>query len=193
VFDWLFDGVLPISLVLGAATLGLAWAWYRTNQSTFAYGFFFFLIVLLIYLTLHFFVETTSEQIERKIHAMVAGVDQKNVDKIFEHISDRFEYTQGTTKLNKMELRNYAVEALRRPELHGMIVHDVSTGPIDRDAGKAPVFFTIKILGPSDRESLLLQVESEFTLDPDKQWRMKTFKLFRPFGEHNDPVPLPIR
>jgi len=193
VFDWLFDGFWPITLVLGAASLGLAWAWYRTNQSHLAYGFIFFLILLVAYITLSLFVETTSEQIERKVRAMVAGVDQKNVDKIFEHISDQFEYTQGTTRLNKQELRNYATDALRRPELHGMIASQITTGTIDRDTGKAPVGFMVKILGPSDSESLFFQVEAEFTLDPDKQWRMRTFKLFRALGEHNQPIDLPIR
>jgi hypothetical protein len=172
--------------------LGLAWAWYRTNQSTFAYGFFFFLIVLLIYLTLHLFVETTSEQIERKIHTMVAGVNQKNVDKIFEHISDRFEYTQGTTKLDKQQMRNYATEALRRPELSGIIISGIRTGPIDRDAGKAPVGFMMKVMGSNEDMVALFQIEAEFTLDPDKQWRMSSFKVLRPMVNQNEPVDLPI-
>jgi hypothetical protein len=193
VFDWLFDGCLPISLVLGAAGLGLAWAWYRTNQSSFAYGFFILLIMLVIYVTLCFFVETTSEQIERKIRLMVAGVDQKNVDKIFEHISDRFEYQQGSTRLNKQEMRGYAAEGLRRPELRGILVTGIGVDNIDRGAGTAKALFQVKVLGTNEVGDTFFQVDADFVRDSDKEWRMQSFRLFRPIGEHNDPISLPIR
>jgi hypothetical protein len=192
VFDWLFDGCLTVSLVLGAAGVGLAVAWWRTRYRAFGGGFVVVLVLLGLYILLLFlYGETAREQIERKVKEMVAGVDRKDVEAIFKHISDRFELTQGSQTLDKQGLRRYAEEALRRPELRGMLVTDVAVGTIDREKGKAPVGFMVKILGSNEVGDLFYRVDAEFTLDPDKQWRMKTFKLFRPLGEHNEPVPLP--
>jgi hypothetical protein len=193
VFDWLFDGCLPVSLVIGAAGVGLLFAWYRTSQYAFGLGGIIFIALLVIFIAGCFiYGETAREQIERKVQEMVKGVDQKDVNKIFNHVSDRFEYTQGTSKLNKQELRNYATDALRRPELRGMIASQISVDPIDRDAGKALARFMVNVLGENDARALF-NVEAEFTLDPDKQWRMKSFKLHQGIGDQRDQISLPIR
>jgi hypothetical protein len=193
VFDWLFDGCLPISLVIGAAGIGLVFAWYRTSQYAFGLGGIILFALLVIYIaTCFIYGETAREQIERKVKEMVSGVDQKDVNKIFAHVSDRFEYTQGATKLTRQELRNYATDALRRPELRGMLVLDIEVGTIDRETGRAPVGFTVKILGNSVQDAAF-HVVSEFTLDPDKQWRMRTFKLHPIVGDQSEQITLPIK
>jgi hypothetical protein len=191
-FDWPFDNCLSISLVLGAAGLGLAFAWYRTNQYAFGLGSVIVVALLVIFFVLFFiYGETARDQVERKVRELVAGVDNKDVDKIFQNISDRFEYTQDSTKLNKQQLRSYAVEALRRPELKGMIADDIRVDPIDRDAGKASVLFRVIIKGDNDRIPPF-QVKAEFILDPDKQWRMKSFTLHNMMGDQSQiSLPLP--
>src|SRR5262249_30131143 len=153
----------------GAAGVGLAVAWWRTRYRAFAGGFVVVLVLIGLYILLFFlYGETAREQIEHKVKEMVAGVDHKDVEAIFKHISDRFELSQGSQTLDKPGLRRYAEDALRRPELRGALVTDVSIGPIDKEKGKATAHFLVKVLGSNEMDALV-SVEAEFTLDPDKE------------------------
>ncbi len=176
-FDWLFEGratvYVPLALV-AAALLAVWWFYGRKRRWLYAAGVVVGLVG--VYFLLDRLVETRREQIERKLQEMARGVKDRNVDAIFAHISDRFDY-RG---LKKPAFRAVAEATLRTGRVTELVIWNVKH--LDNH-GK--VRFQAKPKG-SVGDNVGTDVEAQF-VNENGQWRLRTFEVFQPFVDANQP------
>jgi hypothetical protein len=195
VLDWLFEGRLTVYLILvGVGSIALA-LWARSgfvlvreaadrrkggkNKPAWPVLIYGVIGVLaLLYFLMDRLVETPGEQIARKLQDMARAVKARNVDAIFEHVSDQF-HAEG---MDKEQFRGYANRAIEKGWIDELFIDDLSF-----PGGPGEVNFRARPRSGRLPERIFLMVRSQFVLDPDGQWRLKSFQAF--FG--NDPLPLP--
>jgi hypothetical protein len=190
--NWLLDNFALLILVLSIAALVFAFAWWRTRQRNYGLGAasavaLIGLVCLLVYLLPFLFGETDSQQIERKIRAMAAAVKTRDLNRIFSHISERFDF-HG---LDKAAFRRKAVEAINARQVEEVVVWNFERGEIIREQGTGNVRFMVKARGNFRGSEAGYPCIADFVLDPDGQWRMQGFQIFNPFVESNQPIQIP--
>lgn len=177
-----------VYLVLGVVLIGLlAWWWNtRTRKAAIAVGIVTGLIGL-CYLFDQVRPRTDAEQIEWKVKEMAKAVSRKDVDGIFRHISDDFNF-QG---LKKESLRRHVTRVLESGELEDISVYRFEDPELNRPAvgfadrvvpsrpkGTRSIDFQVKPKGHGD--GLWYRCTARFVLDPDGEWRLKDFSLHNP-------------
>jgi hypothetical protein len=178
VFDWLFEGRAVVYVPLTLLALALAFIWYSYGRRrAFLYAAGVMVVLIGVYALLDRLVETRREQIERKLHEMARGVKDKNVDAIFRHISDQFDY-KG---INKATFRTGAAARMRTGWVDKLDIWRIEH--LD-DQGK--VRFQAKPHGRVG-ENVGTGVEAQF-VNENGQWRLRSFKVFNPFVDTNQEI-----
>src|SRR5437879_6139718 len=77
-----------------------------------------------------YFLESDTEQIDRKLHEMSAGVHERNMDKVFRHVSESFRV--GST--NKAAFRQLADGAIQRQDITDIEIWDIAVESVSRDS-----------------------------------------------------------
>ncbi len=132
------------------------------------------------------FLENDRKQIIRKINEMSAGVHERNMNKVFEHVSESFQMS-GT---NRQSLRNLADNHTSNRDVTEVKVSDVNVESVSREQKNAVVVFLAKVEGVSLPNNGLFRIRARFVLDPDNQWRLHSFDVFTPEGQGNR-IPVP--
>ena len=197
-FDWLFEGQTTVYVVLAAATVILFVAWWQTRKRYWFYGTVAFLALIGLYFLLDRLVETDREQIERKLNEMAAGVRERNVDRIFAHVSEQFRLNNS----DRAAFRAFAEGAIRTGQVTEVRVRDPQFPDDFRSTERrtvrgasqqvqlARVQFRALLEGPQLTNAQFL-VRATFVRDPDGQLRLLDFQLFNPFVDQNQPIQLP--
>ncbi|MBY0527516.1 MAG: nuclear transport factor 2 family protein [Gemmataceae bacterium] len=186
----LTDNRSTLFLLLGIAAIVLGMIWVRTRDRRCLYGLGGVGAVALVLLLLALFgPESDSAQIKRKVNEMAEGVKAKDVDRIFQHISEQFRYRST----DKQEFRQYADAALRRGEVAELRLSNIDKVEfLPAKAGEpatASIRFLAKPIAPGGDFDRIFRVEAIFIRDPDGQWRLKDFLLRNPIN--NEPLVLP--
>jgi hypothetical protein len=146
------------------------------------------LLCLLVFLAPLIFGESDSQQIERKVREMAAAVKADNLDEAFRHISREFRF-EG---LDRPAFRQKAQEAIRRQRVEDVVVWEFEHREISRQRRTAKVRFMVKVKGDwRGSEAAGYRCDADFVLDPDGQWRLRTFQIFNPFMESDQPIRVP--
>jgi hypothetical protein len=135
-------------------------------------------LAIAVFLLSHFAV-TDHKRIVKAIEEMSAGVREKNVSKIFAHISDQFNL-RGQTKSSFQPTVKFHLD---NDDIVEVAAWDFETAKVDREKKEATIEFMIKPKGRLTRD-VPYRCLATFVLDPDGQWRLKTFSVFEP---HIDP------
>jgi hypothetical protein len=198
VFDWLFEGWPAVYVVLAAVAVVLLVAWAQTRKRYWFYGTVAFLALIGLYFLLDRLVETDREQIVRKLGEMSAGVRERNVDRIFAHVSEQFRLNNS----DRAAFRAFAEKAISRGQVTEVKVWDFQFPDDFRSTERrtvrgasqqvqlARVQFRINPEGPGLTNAQFL-VRATFVRDPDGQLRLLDFQLFNPFVDQNQPIQLP--
>jgi hypothetical protein len=191
-FDWLFEGWPAVYVLLlgGAAILGFLWTRDRKRHWLAAAGV---LVALAgVYFLLDRLVETGREQIERKTQEMARAVQNRDVNRIFQHVSDRFHIGQAA---DKAQFRQLVENVLKHRLIDSVEVWEFQWPqglPPVGSGQPARVVFRAKPKGqaaPHDVEHF--RVEAEFVQEPDGQWRIQGFQIFHPFVDTQTPIAIP--
>jgi hypothetical protein len=165
----------------------LVLAWWRTRRWKFLVGVIGVAGVYVVFAVFTILNETPHQQIDRKIHEMTTAIAAHDLDRAFAHISDDF----AVNNVNKAGLRRMAEMALRQYPISEVPVWDVQwpesepytlqyrSGSEWRKAPGEKVAFEFKVKSSTDDPGYWLRCEAIFVQDPDDQWRMKSFELFR--------------
>lgn len=182
-FDWLYEGRLTVYLVLAVVGLILLGLWVRDRRRGWLIAAGVVGLLVGAYALLDYLVETRREQIERKVHLMAAAVKKKDVNAIFQHISDRFQLGG----LDKAAFRGYVEQAAR-----GGAVTDLKVWGFEFPDATGNVHFFAK---PESERYLgggeFFLVRARFQQEAGNQWRLTTFNVFKPIFDAKDPLPLP--
>lgn len=190
--SWLSDNLALLTVLLSIIALALAYAWWGTRRRRYALGTgaavaLIGLLYLLIYLLPLVFGETDGQQIERKVREMAAAVKARDLDRAFRHISRDFRFGS----LDRTAFRQRAEEAIRHENVDDVLVWEFERGEISRQTRTAKVSFMVKVRGNWRGSEVGYRCDADFVLEPDDQWRMRGFQIFKPFMETNEPIHIP--
>ncbi len=179
--SWLVDDPTNVLLVLGLVAAGLGIVWWRTRQRAYVIGLLIVGAIIVAVLSLKFLVPTDFKQIVRKTREMADAVADRDVNRIFTHMSDQF-MLQDNVK--KADFRQRVEGYIKRGDVTGVEVWDFEAVEISRPKRTAVVIFRTKGKGPAFGGFGNFNCKATFVLDSDQEWRMKDFRLYWP---HVDP------
>jgi hypothetical protein len=170
-FDWLFEGWPEIYIPLASILLILLALWWRDRNRRWLYGAGAVAALLALYFVLDLAVETSSEQIKRKLHEMARAVQKKDTKAIFTHVSDQFTW-DDLAGMKKAQFELLADRLIQSGTVTELVIMDEKlpdrTGRVD---------FVAKPKGPNIPDAQMVRVKALFVRDADGQWRLKSFTL----------------
>jgi hypothetical protein len=186
VFDWLFEGRASVYVSLAAIALVMLLAWQQTRKRFCLIGLVAALGLAGLYFLLDRLVETDREQVVRKVEEMAAAVRARDVNALFNHVSERF--SRGG--MNRAHFRDAVDGALRGGIVDEVEVWDFAfpddfraTVPLpgqERPAETIRFSFKAKAKGGRVTENVGNPCEARFVRDQDGQWRLLDFQVFNP-------------
>jgi hypothetical protein len=213
-FSSLVDNPSPAYLILGVIAIVFALGWWMSMRApshygqdlgmvealkrgrlqrhqVYALGLAVVAALLLVVWLISATVVTDSKRIQRAVEEMAAGVHEKNFDKVFAHISDRFNVGHTT----KRGLRTLVESYVRRGEISDVVVWGFEPASVSREKREATIEFMVKLKGGllAD-ENIPGRVLATFVLDPDGEWRLQSFQVFQPQTDprSHQSIPLPL-
>lgn len=195
--SWLVDDPTDAYMVLGllALVLGIIWwfnrgedfgkkklGWLKgliarrlTLNQCCAMGLTLIGFLAVGILALDLFVDTDNKRIRRAIREMSVAVKDRDVPKIFSHISNEF----SLKGLNKERFRSLVESHLQNGDVNEVPAWDFEQAKINREKREATVQFMIKPKGRLTRD-VPYRCLATFSHDSDGKWRLKTFSVFEP-------------
>jgi hypothetical protein len=174
---WLVDDPGVLYALLGALALALSAGWWFTRRRPYLIGLSVVVLLVVVVWLIARFTETDAKQIKGKLEAMAAGVEARNPDQIFLHISKDF---QLQDRYSKDAFRQRVDQVIRSGDVQKVEISDVEVHELDRTRRTAIVYFQARVDGTQFQEFRKFRCAATFVLDGDNQWRLKNFKVFRP-------------
>ncbi|MHB1423716.1 MAG: hypothetical protein ACYC3I_11085, partial [Gemmataceae bacterium] len=185
-FDWLFEGRTSVYVILAALVVFLLLVWWQMRKRWLIHVVVIAAGLIGLYALLDKAVETDREQLVRKIKEMVAAVNARNIDALFENISDNFRSPQGK---DKQQLRAVIANFLQTGTVENVRIWDIACEDApSRERPPARVFFNAK--ADSVRELPPTACEATFDFDPQHGWRLQGIRLFKPETTEEWPMQL---
>jgi hypothetical protein len=175
VFDWLFEGLTTVYVLLAAALLGFFFIYWQYRRKAWLYAMAVVVALIGLYWLLDRLVETDREQIQRKVDVMANGLRTHNLDAVFEHLSDDFRSPQGR---DKKALREEADRQINR-------VAQVIVWDFRWDSRPEPgkeydgLVFSFKVRGVG-ADDFAFDCRPVFVYEPGKGWLVKRLKILKP-------------
>jgi hypothetical protein len=184
--EWLFEGQLTIFAILGAALVFLLIVWKKTPRTSYLVGCFVLAALAGAYFLLDFFVETDREKITHAFKEMSAGVQDRNVDRIFSQVSD----TYNRHGQNKDSFRQASAGVINGRLVDQVVIwgweykpdYKEKESPSDARENIAHVNCMVKPVGSAGQN--LYYIEAVMHRDSDGQWRLQSWEASDPF--HNN-------
>lgn len=185
--DWLFEGWTSVYLFLGTAGLMCLALWVFTSRRGFAIAALVMAVLAGLYFLLDVLVETEAQKIERSLKQIASATQNKDVDLIFDNISESF--TRKTW--SKKAYHDLVARFLPLYEVKEVRFWDVRFLELSRSGGMAKVYFRIRAVGgPNPEYPFLRDCQATYRRDPDGRWRLQAFTLFMPNTSHEWSGPL---
>ncbi len=175
VYDWLFEGNTTVYVLCAAFAVFLLLVWWQIRKFLMLLGVVLAVVLIGFYALLDRAVETDREQLVRKVNELAAAVNARNVDALFENVSDSFHSPRGE---DKQKFHETVTNYIQQGAVNNVRVWDiVCEGRPSRDRPPAHVLFSAK--AESGRE-LLADCDTTFDYDPQRGWRLKSIRLLKP-------------
>ncbi|MFM7152163.1 MAG: hypothetical protein ACKO23_20230 [Gemmataceae bacterium] len=181
-FGWIFEGNWTAYVIVVSIMILLGALWLRDRRKEWLYAVAVFAGLLGLLFLLDYMVETRQEQVERKLVEMADSVRKHDVDHIFRHISDKFQFQS----LNKVGFRKYVESTFNRGWIDDMVVWGFQ--PVDR---QGIVTFYAKPKGSITGKDVPYLVRAKFIEEARGEWKLESFQIFNPVVDTNRPLDLP--
>jgi hypothetical protein len=157
-------------------------AWFQslrsrrlTRNQTYAFGLTLTAILAVALWMVGRMVMTDAKRIRFALDEMSAGVREKNVDKIFKHISEKFK----KNLVNKQEMRQRVERHIRNGDVTAVNLWSIEKPVISKEKGIATIKFMVTPRGNLVGDGWY-GCFATFVLDPDGEWRLQTFRISLP-------------
>ncbi|HEX4591680.1 MAG TPA: hypothetical protein VH120_17215 [Gemmataceae bacterium] len=185
--SWLIEGDIIVYLLLAFGFLVSLAGWWRTRKRPFAVAAGVFVILILAYWLLDRLVESDGEQMVRKVREVADAVSRNDLDAAFRNVSDHFD-RHGH---NKQSFRDFCRQVLKAGNVTSVKVWDEDATEVSRPTGLGSVQFRFKVTGNWGESPPNYIARVFFILDPDGQWRVRTFEIYDSLNQGQTPVPIP--
>lgn len=184
---WLVEGDPTLYVLLTGFGLACLAAWWRTRKRRYAIGAGAVALTIAGLFLLDRFIESDREQMVRKVQEIAAGVNARDLNRTFGHVSEHFE--RGG--VDKASFRRFADRMLRSSYVTDVQVWDFNVISAARDRRQGDVECFFKVRGSWGETPPGFFVRVHFSLDNDNQWRVQSFEVFKSITESQQPVPIP--
>jgi hypothetical protein len=168
--------------------IGFLVAAWKTRKRKYALGAGI-AVALIVLASLFVFMFPSDQQlIESAVFDMSKGVKEKNADQVFSHIADDFRFGF----VDKPTLRKIVEGAFKRGDVNEVYVWEFRDAEISRKDKNAVINFYVRPRGsriPDERA--YYTCKAKFVLESDDKWRLKSFELFNPFVDTDQPIQIP--
>jgi hypothetical protein len=168
---WMNRGEEPGSMQIGAWFNALKNRRLTRNQS-YAFGLTIIALLVIGIWLIGRTGMTDAKRIRIALEEMAAGVKEKNLDKIFKHVSEKFN-KKGVTK---QELRQRVQRYIRNEDITNVVLFDFYKRVISKEKGTATIKFSASPQGNLARGEYY-RCSATFVRDPDGEWRLQSFKI----------------
>jgi hypothetical protein len=184
---WLVEGDPFVYALLASAMAVLLVVWWRTRKRQYAVAAGAMAALIVGYFLLEQFIESDGKQMVRKVREVAAAVSANNLDAAFRNVSDNFD--RGGMK--KEQFRQFCNGVRASGKVSEVKTWGEEAMEISRPAGTGTVAFRFKVTGswgetPPNHFARVL-----FTLDPDGQWRVKSFDVYDSLNQSKTPIAIP--
>ncbi len=191
--EWLFEGRITIYTLLAVCLVFLLFVWKQTPRKGYLVACVVLLALIGLYFLLDVLVQTDKEQITHAFREMSAGVQTRNIDRIFANVSD----TYNRHGMNKSAFKAAADGVIRGRQVDEVKVWAFEFEPdykrkesaADERENLAKVSFMAKPVA-SDGISIY-RVEAVMHRDSDGKWRMQSWDVFDPYRNETRPLGVP--
>jgi hypothetical protein len=184
--NWLADNAALIYMVLGTTAVILGYGWWQTKRGWLFIGSGVTVLLIGLIFLLRTLLPSDAEQITRVIQSMSAAVKAHDVDRLFAPLSDSFTF-RGK---DRAHFRSTAELIMRNRDVTDVQVWGFDSEGVSRTERIARVSFNVKPHGNWGEGAFYL-CRSEWVLENDGKWRLRTFEIFNPFVEQSQPMAIP--
>jgi hypothetical protein len=184
--NWLADNAALMYMVLGTAAVISGYGWWQTKRGWLLLGSGVTVLLIGVIFLLRTLLPSDAEQIFRIIRNMSAAVKAHDVDSLFAPLSDSFTF-RGQ---NRSRFRSSAEQIMRNRDVTDVQVWGFESEGVSRSERTARISFNVKPKGNWGDGAFYL-CRSEWVLESDGQWRLRTFEVFNPLVEQNQPIFIP--
>ena len=185
--DWLIEGNPTILLALIVIAFCAMAAWRKTRRRWLLALAGVAVLLAISFKALDYYFESDSEQIERKITEVAREIKQPlDIGQMFNNISPEFRYGSH----DKFSFKKFCEAEIRGRQVRSFNIWAYHTDNVSRAAKLANVRFQFKVDADGIPTAGFYLCKAEFKLDPDNQWRLRTFKIF-PLNAEDQELNLP--
>jgi len=185
--SWIIDNSTFLYIFFAILFVAFATFWWRHQRPVNVIAPAVILCMIAALWGIAHFVDTDAKQIQRAVEEMGAGVESRDLNRIFENISQDFHYSG----LGRAEFRSRSNQAMNSWNVEDVIVWDFEADSISREKRSAQMTFKVKAKGNWRGSETFYLCRAEFVLEPDGKWRMRGFKLFNPYVNTTQEVGIP--
>jgi hypothetical protein len=173
--EWLADHVTLLCVLLGLVALACFAHWWLARKRIALVGVAITVVLMGLLLLLSFLVVTDRQQLVNAVNEMEKALQQRKLDKFFEHVSESFQHGH----MGKKEFQTYVAAQAKHYKLEQFRVFGVEAGEPSRSLGKAKVELRIRV-----EDYPPVRCESEFVFEKGR-WLLRGFTLFFPVNTDN--------
>jgi hypothetical protein len=192
-YNRLADPNPAIYLLFLIAGLVLLAVWSRTRKRKYLNAVGVVAVLAGAVFALDYFLESDREQVVRKIDEAARSVEARDLDRFFRHVSEQFHYGSS----NKARFRALLEQYRNAGNLQSIRVWDVQVEKPPGQDGTPPdemtVRFRLRVTGSygGGPQQGAFTCRSVFVRDPDKEWRLKGFRVFPLVGDESSEIQVP--
>ncbi len=184
-FDWLFEGLPAVYILLAVVAVALFFVYWQWRRKVWLFLMVGVVALIGLYALLDYLVETDREEIERKLAIMAEGVRTHNTDAVFMHISENF-VSPGAN--NKAAFRKEAEGRIGTVTKITIWNYRFDNKP-ERGKEFNGLTFRFKVSPSGLQSDPWFDCRPVFEYDSVKGWQLKGFKVFKPDNTEEIPIP----
>ena len=175
--------------ILAILVAALAANWLRNRKRGDLVRFLAGAAVLVAVVVIDKLVESPREETARNMREIVTATKEKKVDDLMKHLSDSFNWNG----MKKDQFKEMVKGVMSRSEFNGVDIDGLTRGDFETvDDNKVKIGFDAWPTGygiPDYR----YYCKATFVKDPDGQFRMQTFDLYKKRGDEKPVTPEQLR
>jgi hypothetical protein len=173
--SWIIDNASTLHILFGLVAVAMVAVWrYNARVKYLGYAAGAVGAMALLWL-LSINVKTDRQQLEDAVNAMAQGVENKQLDKVFKHISNDFRYKGITREM----LYDVAQRHIKDHEIKNIRINRFQA-EIDRAKKHARTGFIVSAMAERD---ILFRTEADFALEGEV-WKLKTLRFYSVGSDH---------
>jgi hypothetical protein len=184
---WLVEGSPTVYFFLAFVLVITLALWRRTRKRGFAIGAAVVVLLMVGVFVIDRLYESDGEQMCRKVREVTAAVTANDLDSAFRNVSESF----NRGGMTKPQFRKFCDGVRKAGQVTEVVVWDLTPVDVNRPGRTGKVDFPFKARGSWGETLPNYSADVEFVLDPDGQWRVKTFEVYESRDKGRTPILIP--